>query len=448
MAYIAQPCRHLKEEGIGITEDKYSDLSQEDINHIVMRAKQDHGFKEMGQVMFGYLRYEEPPAQKKMWDHQTQTLVKAYQQAGTLQTRQQILSHFADNYSKQDLQELIPGLSKWRTDQARAHSAETGPGKPVQQQQQITRLNPVKTDHFLAFHTQPHLQDCGKTLECLFPGTRESVEAEREDMASKIRQVKMLMGDADGTTTKDMMTALLDHYLYTKERSTSSSTTWSPIVPQYQGRRQDLSPADILVNSDDIQDLQDRFTQKVKTVLVEHFQSLEKFKDTFRKPSSPFPVKKSVVIPLPLEDKDEYKKADTIEILLTFARELNLRDCMKDQNCCAWPSITTSISTRTPTPGTSTNWTGHGSIRSSRVLTTTMSQGPGGLYYPMARPGITSPLDRPVSAWPIGKAGQKGGGAVIPCKIRVQVKDKGKTLAALMAAFSDFGPEKTVLTLL
>ncbi|KAI8493213.1 hypothetical protein Bbelb_292170 [Branchiostoma belcheri] len=46
--------------------------------------------------------------------------------------------------------------------------------------------------------------------------------------------------DADGRREgyhdklKDMMAALLDHYLYTKERSTSSSTTWSPIVPQYQ----------------------------------------------------------------------------------------------------------------------------------------------------------------------------------------------------------------------
>ncbi|KAI8493398.1 hypothetical protein Bbelb_287950 [Branchiostoma belcheri] len=103
---------------------------------------------------------EEPPAKKKkMWDHQTvQTLVKAYQQAGTWQTRQQILSLFADDYSKQDLQELIPGLSKWRIDQARAHAAEAGPGKPVQQQQIYrTRLNPVKTDHFLAFLTQPHL---------------------------------------------------------------------------------------------------------------------------------------------------------------------------------------------------------------------------------------------------------------------------------------------------
>ncbi|KAI8493909.1 hypothetical protein Bbelb_282560 [Branchiostoma belcheri] len=208
----------------------------------------------------------------------------------------------------------------------------------------------------------------------------------------------MLMGDADGTTTKDMMTALLDHYLYTIEQSTS---------------RQDLSPADILVNSDDIQDLQDRFTQKVKAVLVEHFQSLEKFKDTFRKPSSPFPVKKSVVIPLPLEDKDEYKKADTIEILLTFARELNLGDCMKDRELlCLVVHYDFHLD---PNPHT---WNiheldgGHGSI----------------------------------STWP--KAGQKGGGAVIPCKIRVQVKDKGKTLAALMAAFSDFGPEKTVLTLL
>eukprot|EP00058_Branchiostoma_floridae_P012379 XP_002597867.1 hypothetical protein BRAFLDRAFT_105474 [Branchiostoma floridae] len=102
---------------------------------------------------------EEPAAKKKMWDQQTvQTLVKAYQEADTWQTRQQILSLFADDYTKDELQELIPGLSKWRIDQARAHASESGPGKPVQQQPIYrTRLNPVKTDHFLAFLTQPHL---------------------------------------------------------------------------------------------------------------------------------------------------------------------------------------------------------------------------------------------------------------------------------------------------
>ncbi|CAH1248588.1 Hypp8275 [Branchiostoma lanceolatum] len=102
---------------------------------------------------------EQPPMKKKMWDQQTvQTLVKAYQEAETWQTRQQILSLFADDYTKDELQELIPGLTKWRIDQARAHATESGPGKPVQQQPIYrTRLNPVKTDHFLSFLTQPHL---------------------------------------------------------------------------------------------------------------------------------------------------------------------------------------------------------------------------------------------------------------------------------------------------
>ncbi|XP_019625004.1 PREDICTED: uncharacterized protein LOC109470483 [Branchiostoma belcheri] len=103
-----------------------------------------------------FYREEQPPAKKKMWDQQTvQTLVKADQGADTWQTRQQMLSLFADDYTKDELQQLIPGLSKWRIDQARVHDAESGPGEPVQQQPIYrTRLNPVKTDHFLAFsHT-------------------------------------------------------------------------------------------------------------------------------------------------------------------------------------------------------------------------------------------------------------------------------------------------------
>ncbi|KAI8515676.1 hypothetical protein Bbelb_064890 [Branchiostoma belcheri] len=103
--------------------------------------------------------YDEPPAKKKMWDNQTvQTLIKAYKEAGAWQTKQQILSLFVNDYTKDELQDLIPGLSKWRIDQARQHAAEAGPGNPVEQQPIYrTRLSPVKTDHFLAFLTQPHL---------------------------------------------------------------------------------------------------------------------------------------------------------------------------------------------------------------------------------------------------------------------------------------------------
>ena len=38
---------------------------------------------------------------------------------------------FAKQYSKEELREMIPGLSKWQIDQARHHAFEEGPGQPV-----------------------------------------------------------------------------------------------------------------------------------------------------------------------------------------------------------------------------------------------------------------------------------------------------------------------------
>ena len=55
-------------------------------------------------------------------------LVKVYEQAGHCQTKQQILSLFADDFSRAELQEMIPCLSKWRIDQARQHATEAGKG--------------------------------------------------------------------------------------------------------------------------------------------------------------------------------------------------------------------------------------------------------------------------------------------------------------------------------
>ena len=57
-------------------------------------------------------------------------LVKAYEQAGHWQTKRQILSLFADDFSRVELQEMIPGLSKWRIDQARQYATEAGKGHP------------------------------------------------------------------------------------------------------------------------------------------------------------------------------------------------------------------------------------------------------------------------------------------------------------------------------
>ena len=53
-------------------------------------------------------------------------LIKAHDQAESWQTKRQILSIFANDFSRVELQNLIPGLSKWRIDQARQHAIEAG----------------------------------------------------------------------------------------------------------------------------------------------------------------------------------------------------------------------------------------------------------------------------------------------------------------------------------
>ena len=68
-------------------------------------------------------------------------LVKAYEQADPWRTKRQILSLFADEFSKSELQEMIPGLSKWRVDQARPHATESGRGQPVPEISRFRRAN-------------------------------------------------------------------------------------------------------------------------------------------------------------------------------------------------------------------------------------------------------------------------------------------------------------------
>ena len=75
---------------------------------------------------------EEPPLKKKLWDNETvQTLIQSYNEADSNQTRKQILPLFVNDYTKEELSEMIPGLTKWRMDDARLHSAEMGAGRPV-----------------------------------------------------------------------------------------------------------------------------------------------------------------------------------------------------------------------------------------------------------------------------------------------------------------------------
>ena len=84
------------------------------------------------------------------------SFVKAYELAETWQTRQEILSIFANDFSKSDLQQLIPGLSKWRIDRARQHATNTGKGKPAPESTIFrARVDPATIEHFVDFLSQP-----------------------------------------------------------------------------------------------------------------------------------------------------------------------------------------------------------------------------------------------------------------------------------------------------
>ena len=76
------------------------------------------------------LQSEDKGSRRKYFDINSElidSLIKAHNKAESWQTKRQILSLFANDFSRSELQSLIPGLSKWRIDQARSHATQTGP---------------------------------------------------------------------------------------------------------------------------------------------------------------------------------------------------------------------------------------------------------------------------------------------------------------------------------
>ena len=105
-------------------------------------------------------------------------LVMCYEEVGSWYNRQQILSLFASDYSKTELLHMIPGLTKWRIDEARKHAFKNKPGQPIEPPKlQRTRLDPVKVDHFLDFISSPSfLQDVAYGTRNLKLSTGEKIE--------------------------------------------------------------------------------------------------------------------------------------------------------------------------------------------------------------------------------------------------------------------------------
>ena len=83
-------------------------------------------------------------------------LVKVHNEAESWQTKRQILSLFANDFSCAELQQMIPRLSKWRIDQTRQHVIHTGQGQPIPEQPIFRKkIDAAKVDHLLNFITRP-----------------------------------------------------------------------------------------------------------------------------------------------------------------------------------------------------------------------------------------------------------------------------------------------------
>ena len=77
-----------------------------------------------------------------------EVLIEAHNQAQSWQTKRQIVSLFASDFSKSELQRMILSLSKWRIDQARNHAIKSGKGQPVEDKPIFrSRIDSTKVDH-------------------------------------------------------------------------------------------------------------------------------------------------------------------------------------------------------------------------------------------------------------------------------------------------------------
>lgn len=115
-------------------------------------------WKAFQESKYSSLYHQCPPEPKKWETDLVDAFVEAYNQAETSQSRLQILSIFSGSFTKDELKQILPGITKWQIDQARLHAAINGRGLPsISRPIHRTRLDPVKTEHFLDFISRPSL---------------------------------------------------------------------------------------------------------------------------------------------------------------------------------------------------------------------------------------------------------------------------------------------------
>ena len=101
-------------------------------------------------------RYDEPLSSESSL---LMALVESYKQASHHSTRKQILSVIAEKLSFSDLEQLIPGLSRFRFSSSRLHRLQHGmetfpPPKPMAVRE---RVDPARLEHFIDFITSQHV---------------------------------------------------------------------------------------------------------------------------------------------------------------------------------------------------------------------------------------------------------------------------------------------------
>ena len=121
----------------------------------------------------GLVPEEEHPSEKVIKD-----LISLYEESTSWYTQKTVLSIFAKHYTKSQLQQMVPGLTIWRIDQARKHAAVVGAGVSEERQPVVRyRLAREKVDHFLDFVSCPHyIQDVAYGTKKLRMSTGEVLE--------------------------------------------------------------------------------------------------------------------------------------------------------------------------------------------------------------------------------------------------------------------------------
>lgn len=100
---------------------------------------------------------------EKSLDQLTEAVIVAYNKSDDHVTKTQILSIIVDKYTKSELSSMIEGLTSYRIDNARKHSATHGPGTYVAPPKiSRVRLSKGKIQHFIEFISAPcYLQSVG-----------------------------------------------------------------------------------------------------------------------------------------------------------------------------------------------------------------------------------------------------------------------------------------------